>query len=141
MPRQAPLRLIKRWRKRLPKDNWIEDPKIIPSITRGFYVLYREGPKRGKKKTFDVVYIGVGGVSKSARSGVGARIKNHGKKKDGWTHYSFFEVHDNITREEILELESLLLHIFKYDSRIKLTNVQRGSKVLRHLCATSMWLN
>jgi len=139
MPPQAPLRIVKRWRKRLPRDNWNEEPKVIPSITRGFYVLYREGPKRGKKKTYDVIYIGVGGVSKNASSGLGARIKNHGKNKKDWTHYSFFEVHDNITREEILELESLLLHIFKYDSRVELANVQRGSKILGRLCAKSMW--
>jgi hypothetical protein len=139
MPPQAPLRLIKRWRKRLEKGELAENPKLIPSVTRGFYVLYCAGPKRGRRKTFDVTYIGVGGVSENAKSGVGARIKNHAKNKEGWTHCSFFEVHDNITREEILEIESLLLQIFKYDSRVKLANVQRGTKILRRLSRSSLW--
>jgi hypothetical protein len=80
-----------------------------------------------------VFYIGVGGVSKNARSGVGGRIKDHAKKKHGWTHYSFFEVHDNVSREEILELEALLLRIFRHDRRVELDNVQRGSTTLWRL--------
>jgi hypothetical protein len=38
----------------------------------------------------------------------------------GWTHYSIFEVHDNVTGDEIRELEGLLLRIFRHDPRIEL---------------------
>src|SRR5437764_15308759 len=117
MPKQAPLKLIKRCRLYVQRGNW----EPIPHVTRGFYVLYKAVPN-GKKKEYQVFYIGVGGVSKKAASGVGSRIKNHDKAKDGWTHYSFYEVHDNIFREEIFELESLLLRLFRHDSRIKLAN-------------------
>jgi hypothetical protein len=133
MPKQAPLRLIKRCRLHLERD----DCKI-PPITRGVYVLYRAGTSHGKKR-FEVFYIGVGGVSKNARSGVGARIKHHAKTKDDWTHYSFFEVHDNISREEILELEGLFLRIFRHDPRVKLANVQLGSKILKRLSKDDAW--
>jgi hypothetical protein len=113
-----------------------------PPVTRGIYVLYREGPERGKKKTFEVFYIGIGGVSKNAHTGVGGRVKHHDKsksKRDKWTHYSFFEVHDNISREEILELEGLFLRIFWNDPRIKLANVQLGLKTLKRLSKDSAW--
>ena len=84
MPRQAPLRLLKRCRLYLPRGEW-----KIPHITRGIYVLYQKKPRRCKEKVYEVFYIGVGGVSKNAKSGVGARIRSHDKtKKDGWTHYS-----------------------------------------------------
>ena len=69
---------------------------------------------------------------------VGVRIRNHDKtKKDGWTHYSFFEVHDNVSRGEILELEGLFLRIFRHDPRVKLDNVQLGSGILRSLSKES----
>jgi hypothetical protein len=130
MPRQAPLRLIKRCRLYVPRGEW-----KIPPVTRGMYVLYNKKPRR--KKTFEVFYIGVGGVSEKARSGVGARIKNHDKTKEGWTHYSFFEVHDNVSHKEILELEGLFLRVFRHDLRVKLDNKQRGSVILRKLSKDS----
>jgi hypothetical protein len=42
-------------------------------------------------------------------------------------------------REEILELEALLLGIFRHDPRIKLVNVQRSSRKLYHLRKRSQW--
>lgn len=129
MPKQAPLRLVKRCRLYLKRGN----QRSIPHLTRGLYVLYRERPKRAGKKVFEVAYIGVGGIAKNASSGIGARVRDHDKEKEGWTHYSFYEVHDNISREEILELEGLLLRIFRHDPRIKLSNVQLGSNTLRRL--------
>ena len=48
----------------------------------------------------EVSYIGVGGVGKKGR-GIRSRLKSHNRKKRGWTHYSFFEVHDNVTADEI----------------------------------------
>jgi hypothetical protein len=111
----------------------------IPHVTRGLYVLYKQGHRKKDKKNFEVTYIGVGGVqSKQAKTGVGGRIRTHDKrakekKIKNWTHYSYFEVHDNISREEIRQLESLLLTIFKHDKRISLDNVQHGGSALRKL--------
>jgi hypothetical protein len=82
---------------------------------------------------FDALYIGVGGVSRKATSGIRSRLRSHDKNKQEWTHYSFFEVHDNISREEILELEGLFLWIFRHDSRVRLANVQRGSRIFKSL--------
>jgi hypothetical protein len=136
MPKQAPLTLIKRCRLYVPRGKG-----KIPPVTRGMYVLYNKRLRRGKKKTYEVFYIGVGGVSEKAKSGVGGRIKNHNKTKEGWTHYSFFEVHDNVSHKEILELEGLLLRVFRHDPRIKLDNKQRGSVVFRRLSkdSASVW--
>lgn len=134
MPPQAPLRLIKRCRLYVPRDE-----RKIPHITRGIYVLYCKKPRRGKEKVFEVFYIGVGGVSKKAKSGIGARIKSHRKTKEEWTHYSFFEVHDNVSREEILELEGLFLRIFRHDHRVKLDNVLLGSPIFWRLSKETAW--
>ena len=137
MPKPAPLRLIKRCRLYERRGDW----KPIPSLTRGLYVLYRKRPSRKGTKIFEVAYIGVGGVKKVPRSGVGARIRTHDKTKPSadWTHYSFFEVHDNISREEILELEDLLLRIFRHDPRIKLSNILLGTSVLWRLSRGRAW--
>ena|SRR5438552_947521 len=135
MPKQAPLKLIKRCRFYKRRGDW----KPIPPVTRGVYVLYRERPARGAGKQFEVAYIGVGGVSKVAQTGIGGRIKEHHKTKEDWTHYSFFEVHDNVSRDEILELEGLLLSIFRHDQRIKLANVQLSSKALQSLSKSEAW--
>jgi hypothetical protein len=100
------------------------------------YVLYSDRSLKSTKK-FEVFYIDVGGVKKDVKSGIRARIRTHDKLKEDWTHYSFFEVHDKISREEILELEGLFLRIFRHDSRVKLENVQLGSKILKGLSKTS----
>lgn len=103
--------------------------------TRGVYVLYRNGS--GDK--YEAVYIGVAGLGVTGGGGVRGRLKNHNNRIKNWTHYSIFEVHDNITREEIREFEALLLGIFRHDPRIQLTNKQKGSKKLYQLRKTSYW--
>ena len=66
MPQQAPLRLIKRCRLYERRGNW----KPIPPVTRGLYVLYREGSVgTGGKPIFEVAYIGVGGLIPSRGPG------------------------------------------------------------------------
>jgi hypothetical protein len=136
MPKPAPLRLIKRCRLYIERGEW----KPVPRLTRGVYVLYARRITR-KKSIFDVTYIGVGGTGKNPTSGIGRRLRSHDKNKKNWTHYSFFEVHDNISREEILELESLFLRIFRNDSRVKLANVMFGSKVFKTLSKDRAWGN
>ena len=141
MPRQSPLRLIKRWRRYESRQNL--KPKIIPAVTRGVYVLYNEQQKsiseKRKRKIAHVVYIGVAGVAKEAKTGIGSRLRQHARGKKKWTHYSFFEVHDNISREEILELESFLLSIFRHDPRIELANKNKSSKGFWTLRRKSAW--
>jgi hypothetical protein len=97
-------------------------------------VLYR---KQGED--FEVTYTGVAGLSLGGRSGICSRLKSHARHKKGWTHYSVFEVHDNVTREEIRELEALLLGIFRDDQRIGLVNMQLGSKALKRIRVGADW--
>jgi hypothetical protein len=131
LPKPALLRLIKRWRRYERR----QDLRFVLPVTRGLYVLYRL--RRGGE--YEVVYIGVAGVSKTPKSGIGSRLRSHHKNRKDWTHYSFFEVHDNVSREEILELESLLLGIFRHDSRIELENKQKSSGKLYHLRKRVVW--
>lgn len=135
MPAEAPLRLIKNCH--LYQERATCKAKAhIPHVTRGLYVLYKAEPH---KNTFEVTYIGVGGVqSEVAKSGVRGRIRTHDKRAEekkikDWTHYSYFEVHDNISSEEIRQLESLLLTIFRHDKRIDLDNIQHGGREFRKL--------
>jgi hypothetical protein len=133
MPKQSLLRVLKRWKRYALRENWNKD---IPSSTRGVYVLY----DNFSPKEFRVVYIGVAGLGTSGGGGIRSRIKRHDRKiKKKWTHYSLYEVHDNITRDEIRELEALLLSIFRDDKRILLTNKQTGSKKFTLLRRKSRW--
>lgn len=132
MPQQAPLRLVKRWQRYWPRS----DAAKIPPRTRGFYVLYKQRPRN----QYEVTYIGIAGVRKGKlTAAIASRIKSHAKRKAGWTHFSFFEVHDNISGDEIRELEALLLQIFRHDSRIKLTNVQKGSRKFSETRKPEQW--
>lgn len=97
-------------------------------------MLYR---KQGED--FEVTYIGVAGLSVGGTSGICSRIKSHARHKKGWTHYSVFEVHDNVTREEVRELEALLLGIFRDDRRIGLVNMQLGSKAPKRIRVGAEW--
>lgn len=98
------------------------------------YVLYKKD-----EENYNVKYIGVGGISEDAKSGIFASLKNHEKNKEDWTHYSLFEVHDNISNDEIRELESLFLTIFKNDRNIEITNTQKSSYILKKLSKDKMW--
>jgi hypothetical protein len=117
------------------------DFRVIPPITRGVCVLYRQRVPNGRagKPIYEVAYIGVAGVAKEATTGVGGRLKNHAKNKAGWTHCSIFEVHDNVTGEEIRELEGLLLRIFQHDPRVELSNKQLAGKVFKKLAGKDVW--
>jgi len=76
---------------------------------------------------YDVVYVGM-----AAKGGMRARLKLHRRKKRGhWTHFSLFEVWDNIRDEEIRELEGLFRHIYKFDSQASPLNAARGFKAIR----------
>ncbi|MEW6508887.1 MAG: GIY-YIG nuclease family protein [Bacteroidota bacterium] len=116
--------LIKRYDEYLPKN----DKKYIPKNTRGIYALLK---KNGK--SFNVVYIGMAGGDKT---GIHSRLNSHArskKKKDSWDHFSIFEVHDNLTREIIKELEGLFRHIYRKDEKSQQFNKQKRFKKFRNI--------
>jgi hypothetical protein len=112
----------------------IDEVRKIPSNTRGIYVLFkrrRKLNKRSKKSRdkYDVVYIG---MARGAKSGAHSRLDAHRKSKEGeWTHFSIFEVWDNITEAEVMELEGLFRHIYRKDTKANPLNEQRGFKKLK----------
>ncbi|HVN32959.1 MAG TPA: hypothetical protein VMT45_13340 [Thermoanaerobaculaceae bacterium] len=117
---ESPLRLIKRYAEFQPQAA----VPSVPSKRRGLYVLYRKRRERGKDK-FDVVYIGL------ATSGIHGRLESHKRSKgDLWTHFSAFEVWDNIRDEEIIEFEGLFRHFYRKDTQANKLNVHRKFKRL-----------
>ena len=121
---QSPLRLVKRCAEYLEVSRVFE----LPGGLRGIYVLYKSRQHSGKQR-FDVVYVGM-----ASRGGIRARLKNHRRKKAGlWTHFSVFEVWENIRDEEVRELEGLFRHLYRDDSRASPLNAARGYKAVRAL--------
>lgn len=98
---------------------------------RGLYVLFRRRKSRRRPKpNFNVVYVGLAGLG--ANSSIRGRLKNHRRKKDAlWTHCSLFEVHDNVTPDELRELEGLFRHIYRHDAEANRLNKQKGFRRLR----------
>lgn len=118
MPK-SPLRLFKSIKEFIPRADLSKIPKYI----RGVYVLYEELDETKYK----VKYIGV-----SERS-VKGRIVKHVKsesKNGGWDHFSVYEVHDNISDEEVKELESVILFIYRKDPTVNMLNALRSTKAL-----------
>lgn len=130
MPLQSPLRTVKRWKRYVLRSKWSE----VPRGTRGFYVLYVQG----RAGYYEVSYIGISGAGGQGGS-IRSRLRSHQHRKDEWTHFSVFEVHDNITGAEIREIEALLLQIFRHDPRIKLSNIQTGSRKFSQTRKTALW--
>ena len=126
---QSLLRLIKRCAEYLP----LEEVRHVPGGLRGVYVLYRQTRnRRSRIDHHDVVYVGLGGTGQ--RGGIRSRLRSHRRTKRGlWTHFSVFEVWENIRDDEIRELEGLFRHIYKRDSQASPLNVARGFKPLRKL--------
>jgi len=117
------LKIVKRCVEFRPRDK----VNLVPPNTRGIYVLLM---KKGSTK-FDVVYVGMAGGQKAGARG---RLRSHLKsktKRDLWTHFSLFEVWDNITEDEVAELEGLFRHIYRKDSRANRINKQRSFKKLK----------
>jgi hypothetical protein len=119
---KSPTWLIKRCAEGRHRD----DASLIPRGVRGVYVLLKDRPKIG---ACDVIYVGM------ARRGIRGRLDAHKKGQKGteWTHFSLYEVHDNITSEMIAELEGLLRHIYRWDSRANRFNVQVTFKALNQV--------
>ena len=124
----APLRLVRRCVEFAPKD----ELGLVPRGTRGIYVLYRRRRvPRGagnQPNRFDVVYIG---LAAGARGGIRSRLASHRRNKgDEWTHFSVYEVWDNVRQDEIAELEGLFRHIYRFDLHANKLNVARSYKKL-----------
>jgi len=112
---ESVLRLIKR----SAEFRSIDEVRDVPKRRRGLYVLYKRRRKAGVDH-FDVVYVGM------ARIGMYARLVSHTKSKTReWTHFSVFEVWDNVQDEEIVELEGLFRHLYRRDSKANSLNKQK----------------
>jgi len=123
---ESELRLIKRW------IDYQSIGKInsLPTGLRGFYVLYKHVRKTD---SYNVVYVGMS-CSGTNRVSIIGRLKNHRKRKKGlWSHFSIFEVWDNIRDDEIKELEGLFREIYKKDSRANKLNKQKGFRKLKRI--------
>ena len=119
------LRLVKRSAEFISK----ESVNQLPRRLRGIYVLYKQR-HRGVHPKFD------GMAAAGRRGGIRGRLTSHAKsKRKGklWTHFSAFEVWDNIRDEEIAELEGLFRHIYRKDPAANRLNIQRGFKKARKL--------
>ena len=120
---EASLRLIKRGSEYIEKDKL----RSIPRDVRGIYTLLNNVDA----EQYEILYIGM-----TDRS-IHRRIRKHSRsksKQQKWTHFSFFEVHDNVRNEEIRELEGILRHIFRKDPNAMRLNMARGYKALKRLC-------
>lgn len=95
-----------------------DEVNAVPRGVRGIYVLYN---KYGKN--YNVVYIGMSGREASGR--VKHRLVRHKKSKATfWTHFSYYEVWDNISDTEIRELEGIFRQIYRFDKRANSLNKQ-----------------
>ena len=109
---KSQMRLIKRALEYRP----ISEIGAVPPSTRGIYSLYK---KRGN--FYDLVYIGMSGREGRLR----VRLKKHRDSKATlWTHFSFYEVWDNISDTEISELEGLFPQLYRFDRRANRLNRQ-----------------
>ena len=109
--------LIKHVIERQPKNEW----RRVPPYVKGIYcLLNRKG---------EVVYIG---MARGKKSGVRGRLKRHVVSKVGkWTHFSIFQFWENRHPDEIVELEGILRHIYRFDARKSLLAKQKSYSPLR----------
>ncbi len=101
-----------------------EESSHIPPATRGIYALLKRHKQTDR---FDVVYIGM-----TSRSKIGRRLARH--KQDQakiWSHFSIFEVRDNVSEAEIEELEGLFREIYRKDKRANRFNRQKKCKKIQ----------
>jgi hypothetical protein len=119
------LRLVRSCAQWIPK-NEIES---VQTGFRGIYALHRHRPRI---KKYDVVYVGMA----DGEAGIRARLTAHAnskRKRQLWTHFSYFEVWPNITEAEITELEGLFREIYRKDKRANALNRQRRCRQLQNV--------
>lgn len=119
---ETELKLFKRCVEFQPRS----DINKVPPGIGGVYALLR----RPRIRRYDVVYVGM------ARQGARGRLRVHArseKKCDLRTHFSIFEVFDNVRGKKIEELEGLLRPIYRMDSRANRPNTQRAFTKLQRV--------
>jgi hypothetical protein len=98
--------------------------KNVHADVRGVYVLY-DSPD---DQEMNVVYIG---MSSGEKYQVRSRLLTHQKFKPGlWTHFSVYEVWDNITKAQVTELEGLFRHVYRKDKTANSLNIQKKSTII-----------
>ena len=118
---ESPLRLIKHAMEFVPES----DIMRLPDRVRGIYVLYRY---QRRTDSYNVVYVG---MARGEKTGIAGRLLSHRRTKGKlWTHFSAFEVWDNVRMEEVEELEGLFRHLYRHDSRANALNKQRSYRPL-----------
>lgn len=106
----------------------INEVSSVPSNVRGIYVLFLA---QKDSSVMDVVYIG---MARGEKSGAKARLKSHKNSKSKlWTHFSVYEVWDNISRAQVEELEGLFRQIYRLDSKANKLNIQKTYKPLQSI--------
>lgn len=118
-----PTRLIKRLAEFRPE----EEVDLVPRGTRGIYVLFRQ---RRRANLYDVVYVGL------SNAGIRTRLRSHRRSRTKsalWSHFSVFEVRDNVSEAVIAELEGLFRLIYRRDSRANPLNIQRTHQPLKRV--------
>jgi len=104
-------------------ENWSK----VPHKLRGIYVLHMHDRK---SDCFNVVYVGMA----ASGTGIMRRLRSHSRskrKRDKWSHFSFFVAWENIRNDEISELESLFREIYRKDDQANSLNKQKRSKRIR----------
>jgi hypothetical protein len=107
---------------------WIPKAKahLVPGGTRGVYALLHFRPRIRK---YDVVYIGM-----AAKGSIRGRLRRHKTSQTKtWSHFSIFEVHDNIGEAEVSELEGLFREIYRKDKRANRFNKQKKFRKLQNV--------
>jgi hypothetical protein len=109
--------------------------KAVPAGVRGVYVLY----DFSDGKNYNVVYVG---MSRGERYTIGSRLLAHKRKKANlWTHFSLYEVWDNITAAQVEELEGFFRHVYAKDAVANQLNKQKRSTTLAKIKRTDEWLH
>jgi len=102
----------------------VDELNAVPRGLRGIYALYR---KHGR--SYNVVYVGMS--AREATGRIRSRLYQHSRKKAAdWTHFSYYEVWDNISDLEIRELEGIFRQLYRFDSKANLLNKQVTHKNL-----------
>ena len=116
----SPTKFIKKCAQWVPKLN----VNLVPHGTRGVYALLRFRPR---VKKFDVVYIGM-----AATGGIRSRLRSHRiSQTKVWTHFSIFQVWENVSEREVTELEGLFREIYRKDRRANRLNKQKKCKIIQ----------
>lgn len=102
----------------------VDDLKNVPKSLRGIYALYKR-----QGRFYNLVYIGMSG--KGAEGRIKSRLTKHKKNTEKvWSHFSYYEVWDNVDDREIAELEGLFRQLYRFDSRANIFNKQQTHRPL-----------